>query len=88
MLLALLSAYALVVSLFAVAYFVLGFHYTPHPTLAQTFLESITAFHGRVFLEQFTLGSPQIWATALEAVTGLVIEGVFIAMLVQRFFGK
>ena len=27
--LALLSAYALVVSLFAVAYFVLGFHYIP-----------------------------------------------------------
>ncbi len=76
------------VSLFAVAYFVLGFYYPPHLTLAQAFLESITAFHGRVFLEQFALGSPQIWATALEAVTGLLIEGVFIAMLVQRFFAK
>jgi uncharacterized protein YjbI with pentapeptide repeats len=83
-----LAAYALMVSLFAVAYFVLGFHYPPHLTLAQAFLESITAFHGRVFLEQFTLDTPQIWATALEAVTGLIIEGVFIAMLVQQFFGK
>jgi hypothetical protein len=88
MLLAWLSAYALVVSLFAVAYFVLGFHYTPHPTLAQAFLEIITAFHGGVFLEQFTLDTPQIWAAAFEVVTGLVIGGVFIAMLVQRFFGK
>ena len=52
MLLAWLSAYALVVSLFAVAYFVLGFHYTSHPTLAQAFLESTTAFHGGVYLEQ------------------------------------
>ena len=61
---------------------------TPHPTLAQAFLEIITAFHGGVILEQFTLDTPQIWATAFEVVTGLVIEGVFIAMLVQRFFGK
>src|SRR5258708_3778317 len=83
-----LAAYALIVSLFSVAYFVLGLHYPPHLTLAQAFLESITALHGRVFLEQFTLNTPQIWATAFEAVTGLVIEGVFIAMLVQRFFGK
>jgi len=37
---------------------------------------------------KFTLDTPQIWAAAFEVVTGLVIEGVFIAMLVQRFFGK
>jgi hypothetical protein len=66
----------------------LAWRYTPQLTLAQAFLESITAFHERVFLEQFTLDTPQIWASALEAVTGLVIEGFFIAMLVQRFFGK
>ena len=83
-----LAAYALVVSLFAIAYFVLRLEYTPHLTLAQAFLESITAFHERVFLEQFTLDTPQIWATAFEAVTGLEIDGVFIAMLGQRFFGK
>src|SRR5712692_5085819 len=83
-----LVAYVLVVSLFAVAYFVLGLHYPPHLPLVQAFLESITAFHGRVFLEQFNPNTPQIWLTALEAIMGLVIEGVFIAMLIQRFFGK
>jgi hypothetical protein len=31
---------------------------------------------------------PQAWVAAFEAVMGLVIEGVFIAMLAQRFFGK
>jgi hypothetical protein len=56
--------------------------------LSSGFLERVTAFHGRVFLEQFTLGTPQIWATAFEIVTGLVIKGVFIAMLVQRLFRK
>jgi len=32
-------------------------------------------------------GTP-FWVTAFEAVAGLVVEGVFIAMLAQRFFGK
>ena len=83
-----LAAYVIVVSLFALAYFVLGLHYPPHLPFVQAFLESITAFHGRVFLEQFSPTTPQIWFTALEAIAGLVIEGVFIAMLIQRFFGK
>ena len=46
------------------------------------------AFHGRVFYELFNPGEPQIWITAFEAVLGLIIEGVFIAMLAQQFFGK
>ncbi len=83
-----LAAYMVVVSLFAVAYFLLGLHYPPHLHLDQAYLESMTAFHGRVFLEQFGTNTPQIWLTAFEAITGLVIEGVFIAMLIQRFFGK
>ncbi len=83
-----LVAYLLTVSLFALAYFVLGMHFSPHLHLDQAYLESITAFHGRVFLEQFSTNTPQIWLTALEAIAGLVIEGVFIAMLIQRFFGK
>lgn len=57
-------------------------------SFVQALLESITAFHGRVFLELFASNTPQIWITAFEAVVGLVIEGVFIAMLTQRFFGK
>jgi len=83
-----LAAYIVMVSLFALAYFVLGIYYAPHLPLDQAFLESITAFHGRVFLEQFNPNTPQIWFTALEALAGLIIEGVFIAMLIQRFFGK
>jgi hypothetical protein len=83
-----LAAYLLTVSVFALAYFVLGMHYASHLPLDQAFLESITAFHGRVFSEQFSPTTPQIWLTALEAIAGLIIEGVFIAMLVQRFFGK
>jgi uncharacterized protein YjbI with pentapeptide repeats len=81
-------AYLLVVFVCAAAYFVLGMYYTPHLSLVQAFLESITAFHGRVFLEVFASDTPQIWVTAFEAVAGLLIEGVFIAMLTQRFFGK
>ncbi len=83
-----LAAYVVVVSLFALAYFVLGLHYPPYLPLVQAFLESMTAFHGRVFLEQFSPTTPQIWFTAFEALAGLVIEDVFIAMLIQRFFGK
>jgi uncharacterized protein YjbI with pentapeptide repeats len=83
-----LAAYIVMVSLFALAYFVLGMHLSPHLHLDQAFLESITAFHGGVFLEQFNPDTPQIWFTALEAIAGLIIEGVFIAMLIQRFFGK
>ncbi len=83
-----LAAYIVVVSLFALAYFVLGIHFSPHMHLDQAYLESITAFHGRVFLEQFNTNTPQIWLTAFEAIAGLIIEGVFIAMLIQRFFSK
>lgn len=82
-------AYLLIVSLCAAAYFVLGMHYEPHLTLLEALLTSITAFHGRVFSEPFLQpGEPQLWVTAFEAVAGLVIEGVFIAMLTQKFFGK
>ena len=83
-----LAAYLLVVTLCAVAYFVIGMYHAPHLTLLQAFLESVTAFHGRVFYELFTPETPQIWVTAFEAIAGLVIESVFIAMLTQRFFGK
>ncbi len=83
-----LVAYILIVSACAVAYFIFGIYHAPHLSLLQAFLESITAFHGRVFSELFEPGSPQIWVTAFEAIAGLVIEGIFIAMLAQRFFGK
>jgi len=83
-----LLAYLLVISLCAVAYFIIGIYFSPHLTLLQAFLENITAFHGRVFYELFAPDTPQIWVTVFEAVAGLLIEGVFIAMLTQRFFGR
>ena len=51
-------------------------------------LVSATAFNGRVFSGQFGIATPQAWIAAVEAVLGLLVEGVFIAMLTQRFFGK
>jgi uncharacterized protein YjbI with pentapeptide repeats len=84
-----LAAYLLIVLLCAGAYFVLGMYYEPHLSLLEAVLTSVTAFHGRVFSEPFLRpGEPQLWVTAFEAVSGLVIEGVFIAMLTQKFFGK
>jgi len=84
-----LVAYLLIVLLCAVAYFVLGMYYEPHLSFLDAVLTSITAFHGRVFSEPFLRpGEPQLWVTAFEAVAGLVIEGVFIAILAQKFFGK
>jgi hypothetical protein len=82
-------AYVLIVLLCAIAYFVLGMSYEPHLSFLDAVLTSITAFHGRVFAEPFLHpGAPQLWVTAFEAIAGLVVEGVFIAMLTQRFFGK
>jgi uncharacterized protein YjbI with pentapeptide repeats len=84
-----LVAYLIIVLLCAVAYFMLGMYYKPHLSILEAVLTSITAFHGRVFSEPFLQpGEPQLWVTAFEAVAGLVIEGVFIAMLTQKFFGK
>lgn len=84
-------AYLLVVGSAAVAYYICSMlGYGPQPPLnaAQALLVSITAFHGRVFSEQFSITTPQAWIAAIEAVLGLLVEGVFIAMLTQRFFGK
>jgi uncharacterized protein YjbI with pentapeptide repeats len=83
-----LIAYGLIVFLCATAYYVLGLYNSPHLSLLQALLESITAFHGRVFTEFFNSNTPLVWVTVFEAIAGLVIEGVFIAMLTLRFFGK
>lgn len=83
-----LLAYAVVVGLAALAYYLLGAAGQGPPfTPVEALLVSITAFHGRVFSEPFAVSSPQAWVAAFEAVTGLIVEGVFVAMLVQRFFG-
>jgi uncharacterized protein YjbI with pentapeptide repeats len=84
-------AYVLIVSAFAAIYFTIGVPGGfPHDTvpLVDAFQVSITAIHGRVFFEQLKLGSTVAWVAAAESIIGIVIEGVFTAMLVQRFFGS
>lgn len=81
-------AYAFLVSLFATLYYVFGLSHPPHIRLLDAFILSISAFHGRVFSSPFLLESPQSIVTACEAVVGFTVEGIFIAMLTQRFFGK
>jgi uncharacterized protein YjbI with pentapeptide repeats len=84
-------AYVLIVSIFAALYLTIGVPGGfPHGTMTMVdaFQVSITAIHGRVFFEQLTLGSTVAWVAAAESIIGIVIEGVFTAMLVQRFFGS
>jgi uncharacterized protein YjbI with pentapeptide repeats len=82
-----LAAYAIVLVAFAAAYYVGGAMLGPRMEWYQAVLVSFTAIHGRVFFEQFGLNSVLSWVAATESVVGLVIEGVLVAMLVQRFFG-
>jgi uncharacterized protein YjbI with pentapeptide repeats len=83
-----LAAYAVVVGLAAVAYYLFGLREPHHLSWSEALLDSITAFHGRVFSGQFAPDSPQAWVTALEAISGLIVESIFVAMLVQKFFGR
>jgi hypothetical protein len=54
----------------------------------EALLVSLTAIHGRVFITTFGLDSIQAWIAAVESGVGIVIEGVFAAMFIQRFFGR
>lgn len=81
-------AYALVNSVFATLYFLLGLTTPPHLTWIDALLVSVTAFHGRVFSAGFLIGSAQATVSAIEAITGLLFEAIFVAMLTQRFFSK
>lgn len=81
------TSYVVVVLLCAAAYFALGyFGYGSSISPQEALFVSVTAFHGRVFTQPFVLLSPQEWVTAIEGIAGVVIEGVFVAMLVQRVF--
>jgi uncharacterized protein YjbI with pentapeptide repeats len=84
----LMGAYFLAIAGFASAYHILGKFCPPDVPWGDAFVLSITAFHGRVFSSPFMLGSPQGWVTAAEAICGLVLESLFIAMLTQRFFNR
>lgn len=85
------AAYALVVAIWAAIFFLVGVPNDPATTTAghawNALLVSMTAIHGRVFFEQFGF-SPQGWLAAIESVVGIVIEGIFVAMLIQRWFQR
>jgi len=81
-------AYVLLVSLFAGLYYGFGQGHPHHMSWLEALIFSITAFHGRVFSSPFLPGSQQSIVTACEAIVGFTFEGIFIAMLTQRFFGR
>lgn len=84
-----LFAYGLTLVLFAAAYFASGqWLGGTHLEWYESLLVSLTAIHGRVFFTQFGLDNLQSWIAAVESVVGIVIEGVFVAMLIQKFFGR
>jgi uncharacterized protein YjbI with pentapeptide repeats len=81
-------AYVALIALFAALYYGLNQGGATHFGVREAVVLSITAFHGRVFATPFTAASPQSLITAAEAITGFLFEGLFIAMLSQRVFGR
>lgn len=81
-------AYVALISFFAALYYGFGQAGASHIGLREAVVLSITSFHGRVFSSPFTVNSPQSVVTAAEAITGFLFEGIFIAMLAQRVFGR
>jgi uncharacterized protein YjbI with pentapeptide repeats len=87
-----LAAYGVVLLVFTFVYWLTGVHSFPHEpggqALWDSFLVSLSAIHGRTTFEQLGAWSPAAWVAAVESVVGIVIEGVFVAMLIQRFFTR
>jgi hypothetical protein len=92
-----LVAYVLVVGLFAAGYLGAGLaagdmHWGAPAVLnaVQISLNAIhlNAIHGRVFFAKFSLDTAQSWLATGESLVGIVIEGMFVAMLIQRFFSR
>ena len=81
-------AYVALIALFAALYHGFGHAGVSHLGWREATVLSITAFHGRVFSAPFTVNSPQSVVTAVEAISGFLFEGLFIAMLAQRVFGR
>ena len=82
-------AYLLVIVAFATAYFVIGHTVGPVLSLLDSFVFSMTSFHGRGFFPGgISLDDPLTVLAALEAFVGLLIEVTFIATLTQHLFGK
>lgn len=81
-------AYVALVSFFAALYYGFGQQDASHVGWRDAAVLSITAFHGRDFSALFAPNSPQMVVAAVEAITGFLFEGLFIAMLAQRVFGR
>jgi uncharacterized protein YjbI with pentapeptide repeats len=85
--------YGVAVLLFAIGYFLAGgvtlqAHLSLHQQALDALQVSLNAIHGRVFFTQLGLDTLQSWLATLESIVGIVIEGVFVAMLIQRFFAR
>jgi hypothetical protein len=83
-----LLTYVLTLAGFTVAYYAAGLLAGTPLAWPDALLVSFTAIHGRVFLGQFGLHTALSWIAGVEAVAGIVVEGIFVAMLIQRFFGR
>jgi uncharacterized protein YjbI with pentapeptide repeats len=81
-------AYVALIAVFAALYHGLGQAGASQVGWREATVMSITAFHGRVFSAPFPPDSPQSVVTAVEAISGFLFEGLFIAMLAQRVFGR
>lgn len=82
-------AYIALITLFAACYYGFGQSGVPHVDVVQSVVQSITAFHGRVFDPGAVKpDSPDSIVASFEAITGFLFEGLFIAMLAQRVFGR
>ena len=81
--------YILLITGFAVGYFLLAVPPGIHLTWYEALVLSISSFHGRGFFQPLqSLGDPVDILAAIEAVFGLLIEITFIATFTQRFFGR
>lgn len=87
-----LIAYGLALTVFTGIYCAMGVHsHAGEPGIRavwDSFLVSLSAIHGRTTFEQLGAWSSAAWVAAFESVCGIVIEGIFVAMLIQRFFSR
>jgi len=81
--------YLLVITIFAIAYFIVGHTVGPALSPLSSLVFSMTSFHGRGFFPGgIGLDDPLTVIAAFEAFVGLLIEVTFIATLTQRLFNR
>jgi hypothetical protein len=83
-------AYGLLHCLFATIYYfnpIPNLHLTWYQQVGWALVVSLTAFHTRTTV-LYTPDTLMGGVVALEGIFGLVTEALFVAMLIQRFFGK